>query len=276
MIQSKTRFVKTISACMLVFAFMLVCTLALVGCASNAASGKVVTSDGTQSTQTATPNITVTANSEVKVVPDKAQIGVAVTTQAATAQDTQERNAADVNAVTEALAALGIAETSIQTTDTWLRPRYDYNNPIVYDEIAEDMDGATANTATNIVGYEMTTRLSISDLDIEQVGAVLEACVAAGATNSDGIQYYSSAYDEKYAEALAAAVEAAHTKAEVLANAAGVRLGGVASITEGYQNTAVRYDTGMLEAATAADSTMKVMPGEVDVTASVTVAYEIS
>lgn len=261
--------------------------LALAGCGSNTAS--VASAASVQGEAASTlPTITVTANSEVKVVPDKAKIGVAVTTQAATAEATQSSNTAGVNAVIDALKGLGIDEKSVQTTDTYLNPRYDYSSPITYTAPSAPLEGeeiATAGTeaiavddaeSTNIVGYEMTTRLSVSDLDIDQVGEVLQACVAAGATNSDGIQYYSSEYDAKYAEALAAAVEDARAKAEVLAQAAGVNLGGVFSITEGYQNTAFRYDTTMASGAYAEDAAMKVMPGELDVTANVTVSYEIS
>ncbi len=258
------------------------CLLALVGCA--AGERTVVVPEGG-----AAPTITVNATSEVKVVPDKAQIGVAVTTQAQTAAETQEQNAAGINAVIDALKALGIDEKSIQTTYTYLNPRYDYASPLYYgaagpeegvsgesEEILAEGPEIAADSAssTNIVGYEMTTNLSVKDLNIDQVSEVLQACVAAGANNTDGIQYYSSEYDAKYAEALAAAVEAARAKAEVLANASGVKLGSVYSVTEGYQNMAVRYDTGM--AMEADDSAMKVMPGEVDVSASVTVAYEVA
>lgn len=253
------------------------CILALAGCA--AGERTVVVSDGA-----AAPTITVNANSEVKVVPDKAQIGVAVTTQAATAAETQTQNAEDINAVTEALKALGIDEKSIQTTYTYLNPRYDYSNSYTYGpatdtEIADDaLDTEETESFTNIIGYEMTTNLSVKDLDIDQVGEVLQTCVAAGANNTDGIQYYSSEYDAKYAEALAAAVEAARAKAEVLASASGTKLGAVYSVTEGYQNTAYRYDTGMMmeAAAASADEALQVSPGEINVEASVTVAYEIS
>lgn len=262
-------------------ATVVACTLALFGCASGNDKKTVVVSEGDSM-----PTITVTANSEVKVVPDKAEIGVSVTTQAATAQDTQDQNTTAVNAVIEALAQLGIDETSIQTTDTWLNPRYDYSGAVTYTEPAaavadsevttEAAPAIGSDTSTNIVGYEMTTRLSISDLNIDQVGETISACIAAGANNTDGIRYYSSKYDATYQEALTAAVEAARAKAEVLASAGGVSLGSVYSITEGYQNTAYRYDTGAAMESAVADSAMKVMPGEVNVSASVTVSYEIA
>lgn len=260
------------------------CLLALAGCAGSG-ERTVVVNEAEE-----LPTITVTAESDVKTVPDKAEIGVAVTTQAGTAQDTQARNAEGVNAVTDALRALGVDEKSIQTSDTWLNPRYDYSESTDSMEpaAAAETTGATAEVATdaaesdaaigsnedsNIVGYEMTTRLTISDLDVEKVGEVLQACVDAGANNTDGIRYYSSNYDAAYDEALAAAVDAAHAKAEVLAKAGGVKLGSVYNITEGYQDTAYRYENAAMESA-ADGAAMKTMPGEIAVTANVTVSYE--
>ena len=287
------------------------CTVALAGCTTGAAERTVVVSD-----KDAAPTITVTAESEVSVVPDKAEVGIAVTTQATSAEETQRKNTELMNAVIDALKGLGIDEKSIQTTDTYLNPRYDYSVVEPYATIAPaepaadgqnaasglaaaddeeteaaapattgsastasepvtDIAPAAASDGTNIVGYEMTTRLAVRDLNIDQVGEALSTCVAAGANNTDGIRYYSSEYDAKYAEALAAAVDAARAKADVLAKAGGVSLGNVYSMVEGYQNTAYRYDTGATMEAMASDAAMKVMPGEVDVTASVTVSYEV-
>ena len=274
----------------------------LAGCATGSGERTVVVSEGG-----ASPTITVTANSEVSVVPDKAEVGIALTSQAATAMDAQEQNTAGASAVIDALEALGIDEKSIQTTDVYLNPRYDYSGDYASAEPAIMQESATsastvgsaegetlqaeepavagqdtaavtepASDGTNIVGYEMTTRLAVSDLDIDEVGKVVSTCVEAGANSVDGIRYYSSEYDAKYAEALAIAVEDAYAKAEALAEAGGVTLGGVYSMTEGYQNTAYRYDTGAAMEAASADAAMKVMPGEVNVTASVTVSYELA
>ena len=239
----------------------ILCAGALAGCGQNgngAAAGGAVAEER--------PSITVNASSEVKAAPDRAEIGLAVTTQAQTAEEAQAANAQSVDAVVAALTGLGIAEKSIQTTDTYLSPRYDYSEV--------PLAGAAADDA----GFEMVTRLSVSDLAIDQVGAVLEAGVSAGATNADGIRYYVSDYDKVYAQALKESVAAAREKAQVLAEAAGTSLGGVLHIEEGYQNTAYRYETAdSLAMGVAEDSgAMKVMPGELDVTAQVTVTYEIS
>ena len=253
------------------------CVLAalLAGCAASptpvqsataqtAQAAQVQTAEVSPSGEVSMPTITVSATSEVKVVPDRARINVSVTTQASTAQETQSSNASLSDAVVAAIQGLGVAEESIQTTSTYLSPRYDYSS--------SQWSGSEAL----IVGYDMTTRFSIGDLEIDKVGQVLQAAIDAGANGTDGIEYYSSTYDEAYRDALGKAVEDARVKAEALAGAAGVNLGAIRSIVEGYQNTAVRYDNmAYAEAAMGSADSLKIMPGQVDVVAQATVTYDV-
>ena len=95
------------------------------------------------------------------------------------------------------------------------------------------------------------------------------------------IEHYVSSYDEAYADALAQAVEASRAKAQVLASAAGVTLGRVVNITEGYSYSGYRYSNS--EAAVVADEAGGTMakvadiaPGQVGIEAQVTVSYSIS
>ena len=249
------------------------CVIALAGCGTT-----VVTSgEGGQSLNT----ITVNATAEVKVTPDRASISVGVTTQGLTADEAEAANAELIDAVQAALAEQGVAEESIQTAWTNLTPTYGYaDSAVTYggDEAAavEMWPGG----GSDIVGYEMTTQLTVSDLTIEQVGVVIEAVVNAGANRVDGVSYYSSTYDEAYAEALGQAVESARPKGEVIASAAGVSLGNVVQVTEGYQNRAfayaeVSYDEAAVDAGGGMAKAIAVAPGTVTIEASVTVTYAI-
>ena len=236
-------------------AVLVVGILALAGCAGGAKEGTTVVNASTEHV------VTVTASSDVKVVPDKARVNVSVSNQADAASTCQEANAQLVDAVVDALRAAGVADKSIQTTGTNLYPMRDYSG---------------MGTST-IVGYEMSTTLTVSDLAIDDIGPILQAAVAAGATDVSGIQYYSSTYDEAYADALRAAIDAAGEKAQVIAEASKVKIGGIVNVVEGYQNMAYRYDNGAAFAAvdTAEGASMKAMPGEIAVTAQVTVSFAI-
>jgi len=226
--------------------------VALAGCATSPADA-------------ADTGITVTASNEAKVVPDKARITLSVVSEAKDAKSCQDANAKDVNAVIAALGKLAVADESIQTSNTYLSPRYGQA-----DKDSEEYV---------ITGYEMTTTLRVSDLDIDTVGTIIQASVEAGANEADGIEYYASNYDEVYQQALETALGTARSKAEGIAKATGSTLGKVVRVSEGYQDTSARYATNFAsydtEDALDAGAAAKVMPGQTSIRAEVTVTYAI-
>ena len=223
--------------------------LVLAGCGSKT----IVMADGQQ-----TNVITVSASSEVKVVPDKASLTLEVLAQGKTAQEAQTASVGPVDAVLAAIKEAGIPEKDVQTTYAGISPIYDWSGE-----------------AERITGYESRTTLQVSGVDVDDVASLMEACVAAGATGINGPSYYASTYDEAYGQALSEAVAASRGKAEAIAKAAGVTLGDVVAVTEGYQNTALRYEEAASNMAMADGADMKIAPGEVSIEAQVTVSYDI-
>ena len=68
--------------------------------------------------------ITVNSSETVTVVPDIAQVVYAVRTEAKDAAGCQTKNTEDVDRVIALLKSLGVAETSIQTSDYTMYPIY--------------------------------------------------------------------------------------------------------------------------------------------------------
>lgn len=208
--------------------------------------------------------ITVTGREEVKVVPDMAQIEYSIYSQDATADACQAKNTEDLNKAIEVLKGLGLDEKSIQTSSYGLSPIHDWNSP-----------------NQQITGYEMTTRLTVSDIPIDNAGSVLYQSVAAGVNGIDSVSYFSSNYDESYQEALKGAMAVAQKKAEALAEASGKTIAGVVHVEETGYSPDTRYSSyggsrdkmAVMEAG-AAD--MAVMPGQVSVEALVSVDYELN
>ena len=204
------------------------------------------------------PQVTVSSDHGVKVVPDLAEISFGVQTIKTTAKEAQSENAKEVNKVLDTLKKKKVEEKDIRTTGYDLYPRYD-------------------NNGEEIIGYTMTTNLVVSNRPVDTVGELVGACVEAGANQMYGITYTCSGYNEAYAEALGNATKAAKVKAEAIAKAAGKELGEIIEIREGYQNASLRssYQSigAMAEMEEAAMDTVSVMPGEVDVQATVTVTY---
>lgn len=206
-------------------------------------------------------NILVQSQEEVKVVPDKAEVSFAVSSQAADPKSVQDLNSTDVDKVLSFLKSTGIDEKSIQTSSFGLQPIYDWNN------------------GQKITGYEMRTGIVVSDIPMDQVGTLLSSSIEAGINTIDRISYLSSKYDESYQEALKKAVETSKVKAEAMAAASGKSLGEVTNVQEISSYNENRYTTYNADSATASleagAKALAIEPGQISVTAQVTVTYSI-
>ncbi len=200
--------------------------------------------------------ITVTASGRVEVVPDVASISVGIITTGDTAAAAQKDHAAPVNAMLDTLRELGIDEKDIQTTSSGVMP--------VWQEEGEET-----------TSYEAHTVLAVDNVAIDEIPSVMEACLDAGATEVDGPEYSTAAYEDSYQEALAKAVEAARPKAEAIAAASGVRLGGIVAVSEGPEDRTYALDEAAADAAGTKEEGMEIAPGEVAVEAQATVTFAI-
>lgn len=209
--------------------------------------------------------VTITSRETVKVTPDMAKIVYGITTENEDSQVCQQENTDKLNAVLEYLKGQGFEEKSIQTSGYSMDPRYDWSG----------------NKQT-LIGYEMRTQVTLSDVPMDRVGSLLSETVASGANEIQSVSYYSSGYDEAYQQALTKAVESARAKAETLAIAGGKKIGGVLGIQEYRDYQDGRYvsavanlfsKAGATETAAARD--MGVMPGEMEVTAQINVDFSL-
>ncbi len=241
----------------------LVCVLALILCACGTAaaspSGAVQSADKTC-------EITVSASSTVRLVPDKATVSFGVTTQEQTPDLAQSKNSEAVNKVIEVLTGRGVEEKSIRTENYNMYPQYDWSE----------------NGEQCIIGYTVQTTMSVQDQAVEELGNLLSACVAAGINHVDNVRFLCSGYDDAYRQALTQAVADARQKAEALSSAEGKTVGEVVTITEGWQDTSARYGKSVNAAAAFAveeaydmGAGPAIQAGETEISASVTVTYRM-
>lgn len=220
-----------------------------------------------QSVEGSEGTISLSTSETVKVVPDMAQIIYGIRTEDADAEKCQQDNAKKLDELLEYLKGQGVEEKSISTSNFSLDPRYDWSG----------------NKQT-LIGYEMQTQVTVTDIPMDQVGAMLSQGVGSGANEIYSVSYFSSSYDEAYEEALKKAVELAKTKAQALAEASGSQVGEVLQIEEYNDRQAGRYVDAnfsarkeMTEETAAASGSMDmgIMPGEMQVTASITVDFRL-
>jgi hypothetical protein len=196
--------------------------------------------------------ITVTGTGSIKTVPDEAEFTIGVQTKGSTAREALAANSERMRRVVAAVRAAGVEKENVQTQEVSVSPSYEGNEPRGY-------------TARNAVSVQV--RLS-------KTAAVLDAAANAGATEVYGPMLSRSDREQLQAKALRSAVDDARSKAEALADAAGVQLGDVTAIKEGYDSGPEPYYAQAM--TLAKDSSVPIEAGKEDVQASVTVTFAIS
>jgi hypothetical protein len=224
--------------------------LTLLGLAVVSLAGAVGLPDraGAQEPNATTDTLTVTGVGTVSVVPDEAQMTFGVESRRQTAQAAVSANADAMQKVIAALRQAGGREIATQ----WVS---------VYPYTSED---------GSIQGYVASNSVSALS-DVEDAPALIDAAAAAGANQVSGPGLSSSKAEALYRQALARSVDEARAKAEVLAKAAGRSVGEIASIVEsGAQAPGPLYDR-----AEAAASSTPIVPGEQEISASVSVTFSL-
>jgi uncharacterized protein len=225
--------------------------LALLLLVAAAVAGVAQPTLGRSATTSDTRTITVTGNGSVTTVPDRASFEFGVDTRAKTAQAAMSQNATEASAVIAALKSAGVGSADIQTSQVSLSPQ-------------------TSQDGTTVTGYVASSSVSVQT-SIANAGKLVDTAVGAGATDVSGPSLSRSDSDSLYRDALGKAVADAKLKAQALASAAGLSLGGVQSVSEG--STA---PTPLPMAAKAADAGVPIEAGTQEIDASATVTYSVT
>jgi uncharacterized protein YggE len=197
-------------------------------------------------------------------VPDLAIITLGVETRNVSAASAVSENALLMNRTINALVLAGLKKKDIQTSRYTLSTKTEENPTPTSDSGMLKNKTPPEFIATN----QVTAKMNVS----EDIGKVLDAATVAGSNNVLGIGFDLRNSKPQMDKALADAVNDSRRKAEVMAKAAGVKLGKILEISEGYSFTT----SGAPGAAfPLAEAPTPVLPGVLEVTASVTVTYEI-
>jgi len=199
--------------------------------------------------------ITVTGVGTVTAVPNEATFTIGVQSQGSTAREALAANSDQMRRVLAAVKSAGVDESDIKTQDVSVSPSYEDEG--------------------RINGYSARNSVAVTIDALSKAGGVLDAASNAGANEVYGPMLSRSNQDKLQAKALRDAVANARKKAEALADAAGVRLGSVTAVTEGFGGGPEPYyaEGG---ARLALDKAAPIEPGTQDVQASVTVTFAIT
>lgn len=204
--------------------------------------------------------ITVTGEGVTNAAPDMATIMLGVTSQAETAGAALGDNSARVAAILAELAKSGIAPRDLQTSGLALNPQFQY-------------DSTGANATPEILGYIVTNNVTVRVRDLPNLGGLLDQVVRGGANTFNGLTFGLADPTPALDDARKAAVADARRKAELYAAAAGSTLGAILTLSEnsGYAQPQPMFRMS----ADSAGASVPVASGELGITATVTIEYEL-
>lgn len=197
----------------------------------------------------------------VKAAPDEVVINLGVTTEAVTAEEAVQENAAKMTSVVNAITGVGVKQSDIETSSYSLYPIYKYD-PETYE--------------STLIGYRVQNTVTITTKMLDQAGTIIDATAQVGANqvNSIAFQLSDDVQKQLQNEALTLASQNAKGKAEILADALNVKIVGVKTVNIGSAYTPPPvpiYKAGTAEAAPETP----ILPSEQELTVYVDVVFII-
>ena len=202
--------------------------------------------------------VTAAGSGKALAAPDTAEFTFGIETTDPAAKPALDRASATADAISSAIQKTGVATDDIQTSGVRIEPVY------------EDFRGGQA---PRVVSYRAIVSMRARVRDMAIMGAVIESATGAGANTIAGPTFTLEDDDTASSAAIADAVQDARRRAQAMAEASDKSVGEVVRIYE------TRVDVPFPEFGTRAESAdlsaTAIEPGQLDVTAEVTVIFSL-
>lgn len=202
------------------------------------------------------PQINVSGEGKVKVIPDQATIAVTVETKGNNVKDVKKQNDEKIDAVLKFIKKMNVAPADYKTQRVSLNPQYDYEK--------------------KKHNYNATQTIEILLRDLSKYDELMEGLVDQGINRIDAVTFQSSKLAQYQSEARKLAMKDAKLKAEDYVSVLGQKVGRALTISD---NSQTYYPQPMYAAMktmemsddSAPKQTMAV--GEINITANVMVSF---
>ena len=202
------------------------------------------------------PQISVAGEGKVMVVPDQAQIIVAVETKGSDAKDVKKKNDIAVEKVMQFIRKFNLPKADVQTQRVVLEPNYDYNKKVYTNRALQSIE------------------IMLRDLD--QYDALMEGLTEAGINNISKVEFQSSKQEIYESEARKLAMKDAIKKAtDYVSVLNGQKVGKAIMINDNTQNYYPRpmYSSMKSEMSDASAPRETLAIGEITIVSNVTVSF---
>lgn len=209
--------------------------------------------------QNAPSEISVSGEGKAYAKPDIAMVSLGVEMQGFKSQDVVNQSNEKMGKIINSLKDLGVHDKDIQTTLYSLNPIYDYTE-----------NGRVFR------GYSINQQVSVKIRDFDKINEILDKSVANGANKVGDIRFTVDDMEKFRSEARAKAIEAAKTKALVMAKQSGLRIKKLVNVYEGGSvSPQPFYDSGFGGAMLEKSVAPQIESGQLEINTSVTLIYRV-
>ncbi|MBO8435730.1 MAG: SIMPL domain-containing protein [Spirochaetes bacterium] len=211
------------------------------------------------------PTISVSGTAEVSMQPDTASFDITASFVENTTEEARARTSQMINSAVEILTSeFEVIEDDLSSTYISCYPEYQWKD----DERV-------------LVGQRASQTLSVKLHDLDIIGDVYQRLMSLDGISLSDVSLDKADKSYEYREARMNAVQDAYNKASAYAEAAGVKIGSVLSISDGSSYAAPLYRSANLmlasaEAATADSIPTEFYTGDITVSANVSIVYAIA
>jgi uncharacterized protein YggE len=208
------------------------------------------------------PTISVVGEGVAVAAPDMAIVTVGVVSQAPRAGDALAQNSKLIAEVVAAAKGAGIEARDLETSQISLRPQYTY-------------PGQGSRAPPKLTAYEASNTVSIRVRALDKLGGLLDRLVTSGANQIRNVELTIAEPGPLRDQARASAMKDAMRKAQLLADAAGVRIVRLFSAAEEFSDPP-RPLMRMSAEAASARAPVPVEAGEQEIRGRVSAVFEIA
>jgi uncharacterized protein YggE len=205
--------------------------------------------------------IGVGGQGEVRAEPDRATVTLSVESRKPKLDDARAEVAKTVDAVLKLTRELKVDPKLVHATRINVQPEYNWQ--------------PQQGNERNLIGYYVSRQVEVELRDLEKLGTLLERAIDLGVNQVGDPRLDSSKRQDLVREALAKAVVDARQNAEVIAKAAGAKLGTARTITANTEFTPPPMPMVRAVAMEAKAAAAPYQSGEMTFNATVNVQYDL-
>lgn len=222
--------------------------------------GLIIGIEESRGLEETTRTVSVSGEAIGSFAPNVGEISLGVVSEGKDAGEALQSNRERMNALFEALEAAGVERKSIQTTQVNLSPVYTF----------EQNDRGRQR---KVSGFQASNSVRIETRDLKTFGSLIDAVVKAGANQISGIQFRTELTDAQRAELRRQAMRDAVSRATILVESVGMRLGDPLKITESSSSDPQPVVMAMTRGMEAMSAPTPIAPGEQELRVSVSVTF---